>query len=153
MRPRWFIALVLAALPCIALPHPSPNSTLRLKFGEQAISAEYWLPISELAFASPGTTDATLSAYLVSHLAAQSPGGPWEISVKSIRKDQYLEHDFLVADIRLRPPPGGATRPLVITNDAITHEVRNHVVFVVESGGPLLGILQYPARRVEIAAP
>jgi hypothetical protein len=51
----------------------------------------------------------------------------------------------------------------VFIDDAITHEVRNHVVVVVamrdyadlalESGPLMLGALQYPARRLAIQRP
>jgi len=37
----------------------------------------------------------------------------------------------------------------------VTHEVRNHVIYVVElrdTGSQLLGLLQYPTRRLEIGA-
>ena len=140
----------------LANAHPAPSSTLRLEFENAEVRGEYWRPVSELAFARAVEPDTTLPAYLLSRLAVQTPAGsPWRITVRGVREARYLEHDFLVADVRLEPPSGSPARPLVIIDDVITHEVRNHVVFIVESrsaGGQLLGMLQYPARRLEIAA-
>ena len=60
-----------------------------------------------------------------------------------------------MAELHLVPPGGVAARPFVLVDDVITHEVRNHVVFVVEEradGNRLIGVLQYPHRRLAIPA-
>ena len=55
-----------------------------------------------------------------------------------------------------RRPPGASARAFVLVDDAITHEVRNHVVVVLARGATnpeFLGALQYPARRLTIQRP
>jgi len=44
-------------------------------------------------------------------------------------------------------------RAFVLLDDAVTHEVRNHVIYVIrrDAGSDLLGLLQYPTRRLEVA--
>jgi hypothetical protein len=138
--------------------HPAPNSTLRLEFLADAIRAEYWLPVSELAHARAGDQrDADFPTYLLRHVAAETPAGkPWRVTVTAVREATYLEHAYLVADLTLAPPPGAPARPFVLVGDAVTHEVRNHVIYVVDNRGAdsrLLGALQYPARRLAITRP
>jgi hypothetical protein len=139
-------------------PHPAPSSLLRLEFQSHVVDAEYWLPVSELAHArAADRADADFTAYLLRHLAAETPAGkPWQVTVRRVRETSYLDHAYLVAELRLAPPRSAPVRPLVLIEDAVTHEVRNHVVYVVEkhgTGSQLLGALQYPARRLEILAP
>jgi hypothetical protein len=147
------LALLAAAT---ARSHPAPNSMLRLDYEPHAVRAEYWLPVSELAHARNQDPEGDLAAYLLRRVAAESAaGGAWQVSVKAIREDRYLGHDYLVAELHLAPPTGVAPRPFVLVDDVITHEVRNHVVFVVQSragGDRLIGMLQYPARRLAIPA-
>jgi hypothetical protein len=138
--------------------HPAPSSLLRLEFRPGVVAAEYWLPVSELAHARAADRAGTdFAAYLLRHVAAEtSAGEPWQVTVQGVREATYLEHAYLVAELWLVPPAGAPLRPLVLTEDAVTHEVRNHVVYVVEKHGAdsqLLGALQYPARRLEILAP
>lgn len=149
---RFAATLFLAA--AAAHSHPAPNSTLRLDFEAHAVRAEYWLPVSELGYARAGENAPDLAAYLLARLHAESPAGEaWKIHVKAVRADRYLEHDYLVAELQLAPPPGVAARPFVLVDDVITHEVRNHIVFVVENrptGNRLIGMLQYPNRRLSV---
>jgi hypothetical protein len=73
-----------------------------------------------------------------------------------VHEARYADHDNLVAELSLVPPAGVSPRTFVLLDDAVTHEVRNHVVYVLARrhvGADLLGQLQYPARRLEIAAP
>jgi hypothetical protein len=150
---------VLALLAAAARSHPAPNSLLRLDFDGRVVRAEYWLPVSELAYALSGEDGPELSAYLLGRVAAESTSGAaWSIRVNTIREDRYLDHQYQVAELHLVPPAGEAERPFVLIDDAITHEVRNHVVFVVETrtgGNRLIGALQYPERRlpVDVEAP
>jgi hypothetical protein len=148
------LAVLLLLAASAAHSHPAPNSMLRLDFRADVVRAEYWLPVSELGHARGQEGDADLPAYLLRRLAAESPSGEaWDIRVKAIREDRYLDHDYLVAELHMAPPAGIAARPFVIIDDVITHEVRNHVVFVVESrdgGNRLIGMLQYPGRRLAV---
>lgn len=154
-RARWFAAIALLAAAAVR-SHPAPNSMLRLDFEPTAVRAEYWLPVTELGHARAKDPEGDVTAYLVRRMTAESsPGGAWRMRVIAVREDRYLDHDYLVADLHLEPPAGIAPRPFVLIDDVITHEVRNHVVFVVEGGtgaNRLIGTLQYPARRLAIPA-
>jgi hypothetical protein len=151
---RFAIIALLAA--AVARAHPAPNSMLRLDCESHAVRAEYWLPVSELSHARAADPADDITDYLLRRVAAESTSGAaWRIRVKAIREDRYLDHDYLVAELHMAPPKGVAARPFVLIDDAITHEVRNHVVFVVETragANRLIGMLQYPARRLPISA-
>ena len=139
-----------------AFAHPAPSSTLRLDFQEAAIHAEYWVPVSELTHARAADPGAEpFPAYLLRHFGLETrSGAAWRVTVEKVREDEYAGHAFLVADIRLVPPAGASAREFVIVDDTVTHEVRNHVVYVVARRGEeadLLGALQYPARRLPVA--
>lgn len=138
-----------------AMAHPAPNSSLRLEVLADAVRAEYWLPVSELDHALARDPAEDLQAYLLRRMSAQTPAGAsWRITVKGVRKDSYLDHEYLVAELLLTPPHGQPADRLLLTDDVITHEVRNHRLFVVRNhpgGSRLLGTLQYPARRLDIA--
>ena len=152
------LGLVLALLAAVAQAHPAPNSILKLDFRAAAVHAEYWVPVSELEFArAADPRGGEFADYLLRHVAAQSPGGAsWRVSVAGVREASYADHAYLVADLRLLPPDGTSPRRFVLLDDAVTHEVRNHVIYVVAvegAGSDLIGLLQYPARRLEVAAP
>ncbi len=149
------LGLLLGLLAADAGAHPAPNSMLRLDFRKTDVHAEYWIPASELAHAraaDPQTGD--FAGYLLRHLAAQSPdGASWQVRVDGVRESSYVDHPYFVADVRLVPPAGASARDFVIVDDTVTHEVRNHRVYVVargDAGSDLIGILQYPARRLEV---
>ena len=159
MRRAPLLAGVLGALlSAAATAHPAPNSLLKLEFGADSVHAEYWVPESELAYARAADPAGTeFASYLMRHFAVETPQGEaWKIKVGSIRATTYLDHAYLVAQLTLAPPAGASVRHFVLIDDAVTHEVRNHIVYVVTSGSDavdLLGTLQYPARRLEIAPP
>jgi hypothetical protein len=156
--PRAALAACLVALPGLAAAHPAPNSTLRLEFRATAVHGEYWIPVSELdaARAADPARDHALPDYLVKHLAAESPDGArWRLAIDGVRESTYLDHAYLVVDLRLLPPAGSMPGEFALVDDTVTHEVRNHRLFVVArrgAGAELVGVLQYPARRLEIAA-
>jgi hypothetical protein len=159
---RFSPALLLAAQALVipggaALAHPAPNSIVRLEFRAEGVSAECWIPVSELEYARAADPAGEFSAYLLRHLSAETRSGArWRLSVQSVRETTYLERPYLVARLSLSPPTGAATREFVLFDDAVTHEVRNHVVYVVSRHGTeseLLGALQYPARRLAVADP
>jgi hypothetical protein len=156
---RAAFAACLAMLAGGAAAHPAPNSTLRLEFRAAAIHAEYWIPVAELdlARAADAARGGDFRDYLLRHLAAESPDGArWRLAIDGLREAAYADHAYLVVDLRLLPPGGAPPRAFVLVDDTVTHEVRNHRVFVVArrgAGADLVGILQYPARRLEVAAP
>jgi hypothetical protein len=145
---------LVTLLAAAASAHPAPNSMLKLDFQPAQVRAEYWVPVSELAYARAADAGGGFPDYLLRHLAAESADGVrWQVSVTAVREDHYADHPYLVADLRLVPPAGASPRAFVLLDDAVTHEVRNHVVYVVarhDAGSELLGLLQYPARRLQI---
>jgi hypothetical protein len=138
----------------VALAHPAPSSILRLEFHVDAVHADYWIPISELEYARAADPAGEFPTYLLRHVAAESRSGArWQIAVDGIRMETYLDHPYLVAQLTLVPPSGVAAREFVLVDDAVTHEVRNHVVYVLARRGEtadLIGALQYPARRLQV---
>ena len=157
---------MLCAAGCgLALAHSAPNSFVKLSFLAHAVHAEVLVPESELAFATAAErTSDTFTIYLLRHLSAETPQGEaWKMDVRSESRTTYLEHTYLSAQVEFTPPPGASARAFVLVDDAVTHEVRNHVVLVLargEENPEVLGALQYPARRLaihsgdaEIAAP
>jgi hypothetical protein len=158
LKRAGLIGILLGLLAADAGAHPAPNSMLRLDLRTIDVHAEYWIPAAELAHARAADPQAgDVADYLLRHLAAESPdGASWQVRVDGVRETHYVDHAYFVADVRLVPPAGAAARTLVIVDDAVTHEVRNHRVLVVtrrDAGSDLIGILQYPARRLEVALP
>ena len=138
--------------------HSAPQSFVKFDFLEHSVRAEILIPESELAFAMPSdATSLPFDAYLLRHIAANTPAGAsWKIEVRSVRKTVYLEHDYLQADVVMTPPAGSSARKLKFSDDAVTHEVRNHVIVVLARTAnqpAVLGALQYPAKQLEIAQP
>jgi len=149
----WLLGLFAGG----AIAHPAPSSMLRLEFGQQAVHAELWVPASELEYARAADPGGELSAYLLRHLGAESQDGKaWRVTLEALRETTYLDHPYVVAQLSLAPPAGETAGLFVLVTDAVTHEVRNHVVYVTArrgAGSDLLGALQYPARRLRVAAP
>ena len=151
-RAGWSALLLLLAAGAGA--HPAPNSMLKLDFQASQVRAEYWVPVSELAYARVADPRGGFANYLLRHFAAETPGGaPWRVNLAGVRSATYADHDYLVADLSLVPPAGVSPRAFVLLDDAVTHEVRNHVIYVIrrDAGSNLLGLLQYPTRRLEVA--
>jgi hypothetical protein len=155
MRLRAAFALLLAFAGSAAFAHRAPNSFVQLDFGAHIVHAELLVPESELAFALPGADQAAaFPDYLLQHVAVETPTGtPWKIVIRTIRKTVYFDHDYLVAELDITPPAGASVQDFVFIDDAVTHEVRNHLVIVTRRGAEtrVLGALQYPARRLLIA--
>ena len=155
MRGGAAIALLLAGVCSVALAHRAPNSFVRFDLSTKLVRADVLVPESELAFAMPGAQGPDAFAdYLLRHLAVETPGGaPWKIVVRAVRSELYFDHAYLIAELEITPPAGASSREFVLVDDAVTHEVRNHIVVVTLDGAksPVLGALQYPARRLTIA--
>ena len=149
-------ALLLALLASAAFAHPAPSSIVRLEFRDTAVHAQCWVPVSELDYARAADPAGDFTDYLLRHLGAESLGGArWRVAVESVRDATYLGHAYRVAELSLAPPPGERAAEFVLVDDAVTHEVRNHVVYVVTRTGAaaaVVGALQYPARRLDVAA-
>src|SRR6187399_760325 len=144
------------ALGCgLALAHSAPNSIVKLSFLAQSVCAEVLVPESELAYATAAErASEPFAEYLLRHLSAETPqGAAWKVEVRSFSHTTYLEHPYLSAQVEFTPPAGASSGAFVLIDDAVTHEVRNHVVIVLALGAAnpeLLGALQYPARRLAI---
>ena len=154
-RSASMLALLCAAGCGLALAHSEPNSFVRLSFLAQSVNAEVLVPESELAFATAAErTSENFADYLRRHLSAETPqGAAWKMVVRSVSNTTYLEHAYLSAQVEFTPPPGASAHAFVLVDDAVTHEVRNHVVLVLarRAANPeILGALQYPARRLAI---
>jgi hypothetical protein len=161
-------AVLLVALMAFTAPataHHAPVSFVRFDFRAHSVLAELMIPQSELMYAMNGapTADA-LPAYLLKHVGAATPQGEaFGVRVTAVRATTYLAQPYFVAELELVPPAGGSARDFLFTNDAITHEVRNHVVFIVaerdyadpglQAQPAFLGALQYPARQLAIRRP
>jgi hypothetical protein len=149
---------LLCAFSSESLAHSAPQSFVKLEFLEHAVNAELLVPESELKFATAaeGATG-PFANYLLRHLAAETPqGAAWKVVVRSVRNTTYLEHAYLSAQVELTPPAGASARAFMLVDDAVTHEVRNHLVIVLARGGTnpqVLGALQYPVRRLAVHGP
>jgi len=155
MRAFTYLALLCAAGPGIALAHSAPNSLVKLDFLVHAVRAEVLVPESELAFATAAErTSEPFAEYLRRHLSAETPqGSAWKLEVRSVVSTTYLGHAYLSAQVEFTPPPGASVREFVLVDDAVTHEVRNHVVLVLAADATdpkIFGALQYPARRLAV---
>jgi hypothetical protein len=158
----WTLAALLFHV--AAQAHPAPNSVVSLDFDAQAVRAEMFVPVSELAAAAIGPGADAVGAYLLGRVSMESPSGArWTGGLRNLRRMSADGHDYWVARFDFTPPAGASARELVFIDDAVTHEVRNHVVTVLArsdsavalaAGGPLLlGVLQYPARSLTIRRP
>ena len=157
-RAASMLALLGATGSGLALAHSAPNSFVKLSFLAQSVRAEMLVPESELAIATAAEgASEPIATYLLRHLAAETPQGvAWKVEVRSFSHTTYLEHAYLSAQVEFTPPAGAQAGAFVLLDDAVTHEVRNHVVVVLarDAAKPaLLGALQYPARRLTIQRP
>ena len=152
---RAALVLALMSAAALAFAHSAPNSLVRLDFQAHTVRAEIMIPESELAFATAAEDSSQpFSAYLLRHVAVETPAGvPWKIEVLGVHGTTYFDHAYIAAEVLLTPPAGASAAHFVFVDDAVTHEVRNHVVMVLTRGREnteLLGALQYPARRLTI---
>jgi hypothetical protein len=157
-RAAWMLALFCVVRCGAALAHSAPNSFVKLSFLAQSVRAEVLVPESELAYATAAEgASEPFAAYLLRHLSAETPqGAAWKVDLRSFSHTTYLEHAYLSAQLEFTPPTGAPSGAFVLIDDAVTHEVRNHVVIVLARGEEkpqLLGALQYPARRLAVQRP
>lgn len=162
------IATIIAASPT-AEAHPAPSSSVALTFATRSVKAQLLLPVSELTYAmtdvasqDPGSAhidERALRRYVVAHVSAEShDGAPWSVAVRAVKAETLDDHDYWAVDMMLTPPPDCDVSDLVLVDDAITREIRNHFIFATarasEAAGTaadVVGILQYPASRLSIS--
>jgi hypothetical protein len=157
-RTAGMLALLCATECGLALAHSAPNSRVLLRFLAHSVHAEVLVPESELAIATAvERASEPFADYLRRHLSAETlQGAAWTMEVSSVRSITYLDHAYLSAEVELTPPRGAPASAFVLVDDAVTHEVRNHVVLVLARGAAnpqILGALQYPARRLSVQLP
>jgi hypothetical protein len=157
VRAAWCLVLLCASIRA-SYAHNAPQSFVKLDIREQAVHAEILVPESEFRFAlAAELPKPSFENYLLRHLGATSPAGAtWKIEVRKVGNISYLEHPYLTAEVVMTPPAGNITGRFVLSNDAVTHEVRNHVIVVLArtaAATNLLGILQYPARQLNVERP
>jgi hypothetical protein len=158
LRAASMLTLLFAAGCGLALAHSSPHSLVKLDIAGDSVRAEVLVPESELSFATAAErVSEPFADYLLRHLSAETPqGAAWKVEVRSVSNVTYLDHAYLSAQVEFTPPPGASPRAFVLVDDAVTHEVRNHVVLVLARGAEnpeVLGALQYPARRLVVERP
>ena len=154
-RAARILALLCVVHGGLVLAHSAPNSLVKLRFLAGSVQAEVLVPESELAFATAAEGGSgSFTDYLLRHLHLETAqGAAWKAEVRSVRNTLFLEHAYLSAQVEFLPPAGTPADAFVLIDDAVTHEVRNHVVLVLgdRAGAPLLlGTLQYPARRLVV---
>jgi hypothetical protein len=157
-RAPSILLLLCAVASGPAQAHSAPNSMVKLDFRAHSVRAEVLVPESELAFATAAeSASEPFATYLLRHLSAETLRGlAWKMEVRSVRNTSYFEHPYLSAQVEFTPPAGASPGEFVLVDDAVTHEVRNHVVIVLARGTAnpqLLGALQYPARRLAVQRP
>jgi hypothetical protein len=170
-----FVAMVAVAVIAaivvssqLAAAHPAPSSSVALTFASRSVQAKLLLPVSELTYAmtdvasqDPGSAhidERALRHYVATHVSAEShDGAPWSVTVRTVKADTLDDHDYWIVDMMLTPPPDGDVSDLVLVDDAITREIRNHFIFATARDGEaagtaadVVGILQYPTSRLSI---
>jgi hypothetical protein len=107
---------------------------------------------------SPRISEQALRRYVAAHVSAEShAGGPWSVTVGTVKAETLGDHDYWTVDLTLTPPSDGDVSDLVLVDDAITHEIRNHFIFVTARSGEaagtgvgVVGVLQYPSSRLSV---
>ncbi len=124
--------VILVALTSVARAHPAPMTEVTITRGTPTILAMR-LPASELAHVNVTTSD-QVAAYLPRHITSN-----WELALGPVRSIVVDGHPYWETTVTVTGD--GA---LVLYDDAITHEVRNH--YIVMHDGSETRVLQYPQR-------
>jgi hypothetical protein len=145
------VIVLLALASSVASAHSAPSSEVRITVGEHEAHVEIQVPASELAHV-PVTDAAQLARYLPAHISATTVDGvAWSAAFGAIQPLMIDGHPYWSTSIVWTPPEGADGSRLVLDDDAITHEVRNHYI-VVRDGTQMLGVMQYPQHRMTIGA-
>jgi hypothetical protein len=166
-----WLALALALFlvwtgPRAASGHAMPNSMISVAFEAQSAQIEATIPWAELAYALPpalkhppgradGAATAQLAAYALGHIgAATTDGRPWRLRIDALKVLPSADHSDLWFRLVATPPPGVSAESFILHDDAVTHVVMSHVIFVFvrrpSAGGEdaadpsLVGVLQNP---------
>jgi hypothetical protein len=145
-----------------------PNSMVSVTFGTGSARMEATVPWAELAYAlppdlvhPPERTDQgakrRLTAYVLAHVSALADDGrPWTIRIEALDILRSADHSDLSVSLVATPPPGASARSFTLRDDAVTHVVMSHVIFVfVRDAGTdqrLVGALQNPTFTLKVEA-
>lgn len=119
-----------------------PQSLVEIHASEEGWRLRLTLPEDRLAVAfiqaglvpdpGPGFTryprldPAAVNAYVRSHIGAYAPDGqPWAIEVTAVSPPHSKRNEWHV-DVRLRPPPGVPSAPVILDYRVITQEIITH---------------------------
>jgi hypothetical protein len=168
---RSWIALLLAlAALCFAGPgwaHLTPNSEVRLDFGEGEVRAEVIIPLGDYAAASGNPVDGSrasrerAAAFLRGRVRATTPSGEaWGVTVERTAFVQIAGPPDLHAVLRLVPPAGANARRFTIEWRAVVDTVPGHFALFLarsdfsvgelEGEGRILGTARAGAVRLTV---
>lgn len=135
----WVVAMGLLGLlaPQVAWAHPLPETRVWIDAVPQGIRLTLDIPVNRLALAHRPLLDtplaqwlptqhAALSAYLLKHVQASGPQGPWAVHVLNLHLLGADETAELQAELQLEAPAGADPRQVLLRYDVVTHEVRTH---------------------------
>lgn len=163
MRPLLlWLALLFVSVPAAA--HLTPNSELRLDFGQSAVQAELIIPLPELSYALRRPVPAGLGAVqddgLRRYVEARLRVPGWTVTLTDLSIIQVAGPPDLRARFTLTPPAGHSSRAFELRYSAVIDRVPDHVVLVVArndfAGGQLsaepelLGALRNGASTLRI---
>jgi hypothetical protein len=165
MRTAW----ALVALCGVAAGHSMYQSAVLLDFNGNSVEAELQLPVDRLSISFRQTVDLrhfvgqreALRAYILDHVHPVSADSrPFAVSVGSMEIRTVESGLYLVADLKLTPPPGASADAFTLNYDVITHEIVTHVVLVsvrkdsrhlISPDDPILvGIIRGPVKSLKV---
>ncbi|MCF7746501.1 hypothetical protein GLP43_02770 [Sulfitobacter sp. M39] len=146
------------------LAHALPGSVLLLRQQGSALQLTIQFPLDDLIIAAPELSAleelpsgqplpqelaAALALYLGHHLAVTKASSPLALAMSDARIQftyhDHLGHFALVISQWQMADDGDRSTPLILTYDAVMHEVRNHRAAVLwgEQNGELRPILEF----------
>jgi hypothetical protein len=134
-RLRLLLALLFAAP---AAAHLTPNSEVRLDFGERAVTADIIVPQGEYAYATGNsvTNDAASQSlagrYLAEHMSVHAPDGrAWAVQIERLQFVQIAGPPDLHAVALFTPPAGAPVDRLTLDWRAVIDAVPSHFALIV----------------------
>ncbi|MBX7501687.1 HupE/UreJ family protein [Qipengyuania sp. YG27] len=144
--------------------HSTPNSEVRLRLTEDAVTADIIVPEGEYAFGTGNPVDGSGQSlrsardYLLGHISVSGPQGqPWNVSVHTIEFVRTEGGADLHAVAELAPPTGMSPRELTIDWRVLTDTLPGHfALFLLDDGregdeGALLGAVRDGSSSLDIA--
>jgi hypothetical protein len=136
LRVLWMLFALLFGAPAAA--HLTPNSEVRLDFGQQVVTADIIVPQGEYAYATgnPVSEDAASRAlaaqYLARHISARAlDGRAWQVRIARTEFVQIAGPPDLHAAAVMTPPPGAPVDRLTLDWRAVIDTVPSHFALIV----------------------